>query len=184
MHENSELIMENTHFVYQDATIEFVTVAVQTCLQLEHVAESDKKEFIARMSRILPLLYLKASMLSCPERELDGDPQRFVMEEDYEMVRAGVRTLLGDDDAYLEILVEDMRYTDDIITEYISEGLADIYQELKDMAANYQTENESVMSDAVVACVEAFNEHWGQKLVNIMRPLHMLAVSDLSDETE
>lgn len=176
--------MEKAHFVYQDSTIEFVTVAVQTCLQLEHVVECDKQTFVLRMSRLLPLLYLKASMLECPDRLSDNEPQHFVYEEDYEMIRVGVKTLLGNDDAYLEVFLEDMRYSDEPLTEYISEGLADIYQELKDMAGNYQTENEDVMSDAIVTCIDAFKEHWGQKVVNIMRPLHALTIANLSDETE
>lgn len=176
--------MDNKPFVYEDATIEFVTVAVQTCLLLEHLTETTKQEFITRLCRMLPLLYLKTEMMQQPERLFDGYPQRFVAEEDYEMVRVGVKNLLGNDDAYLEVFMDDMRYSDEPLTAYISEGLADIYQELKDMAANYQTENEDVMSDAVLACLEAFNEHWGQKLVNILRPLHALSISNFSDETE
>ena len=82
--------------------------------------------------------------------------------------------LLGSDDAYLEVFLDDMRYNDEPITAFISEHLADIYQELKDMAANFQTGNEAVMNDAVRACLLAFREHWGQKLVDVMRPLHAM----------
>ena len=69
-------------------------------------------------------------------------------------------------------------YTDEIQTAYISEGLADIYQELKDLAAAFQTGEEPVMNDAVVLCREAFDNHWGRKLLAVMRALH--EISDTS----
>ena len=165
--------MENP-FVYQDKTISFVTEAVQLCLILEHTTELERADFLQRMCCALPLLYVQARMLESPDELLDGETQRFVQGDDYRYVEAGVKTLLGTDDAYLEVFLEDMRYSDEPITAFISEHLADIYQELKDMAANFQTNNEAVMNDAIRTCLLAFQEHWGQKLVDVMRPLHAL----------
>jgi hypothetical protein len=34
------------------------------------------------------------------------------------------------------------------------------------------------MNDALVSCLEAFEQHWGQKLLNVLRPLHLLANSE------
>lgn len=167
----------STHYVYQEATIEFVTVAAQYCLLMEHVAEYERQDFMDKILSVLPLVYVKARMLPKPAQEMEGYPQQFVTEEDYESVRQSVGALLGSDDAYLEVYVEDMRYSDEPITAYISEDLADIYQELKDLAFNYQTADERVMNDAVLACLEAFEQHWGQKLLNVMRPLHALFLS-------
>ena len=162
-------------YIYQDDTISFVTVAAQTCLLLEHTAEMEREEFMEEILYTLPLLYVKTRMLALPEEMLDGEPQRFVQEDDYNYIRQGVKNLLGSDDAYLEVFLDDMRYNDEPITAFISEHLADIYQELKDMAANFQTGNEAVMNDAVRACLLAFREHWGQKLVDVLRPLHAMA---------
>ena len=165
------------HYVYQDTTIEFVTVAVQVCLFLEHTAEYEKSDFIDKILCLLPLLYIKARLLKKPEQELDGYPERFVTEESYESIRQSVTYLLGTDDVYLEVYMEDMRYSDTPITAYISENLADIYQELKDLAYNYQTADERVMNDALLMCLESFEQHWGQKLLNILRPLHAMSLS-------
>ena len=66
-------------------------------------------------------------------------------EEDYNYTLVGIRELLGSDDAYLDVFVDQGIYTDEIQTAYISEGLADIYQELKDMAAAFQTGEETIM---------------------------------------
>lgn len=167
---------ETKHFVYQDATIEFVTVAARTCLFLEHAMETERQEFIEKMLCLLPLLYLKTRLLKEPEALLDGESQHFVQEEDYNYIQLGVKNLLGTDDAYLEVFMNDMQYSDEPITAYISENLADLYQELKDMAAAFQTGQEEVMNDAVLVCLVAFREHWGQKLLNAMRALHALSL--------
>ena len=106
---------------------------------------------------------------------MDGYPERFVTESDYDEMRGIVSTLMGGDDAYLEVFVEDMRYSDEPITAFVSENIADIYQEVKDLACNYQTRDEAVMNDALVNCIEAFEQHWGQKLLNVLRPLHAVA---------
>jgi hypothetical protein len=112
------------------------------------------------------------------EQELDGYSEQFVTEQEYEAVRESIAGLLGSDDSYLEVYMEDMRYSDEPITAFVSENIADIYQEMKDLACNYQTQNESVMNDALVACLEAFEQHWGQKLLNVLRPLHALSLSN------
>ena len=80
--------------------------------------------------------------------------------------------------------MSDMRYSDEPITAFISENIADIYQEIKDLACNYQTREESIMNDALVNCLEAFEQHWGQKLLNVLRPLHAWAVDNLQFTTD
>ena len=171
----------NTHLVYQQPAIEFVTVAVQFCICLEKVSEYEREDFLDKMLSILPLLYLKARLVPKAELELDGYTEQFVTEQEYEAVRQSIAQILGTDDTYLVVYMEDMRYSDEPITAFISENIADIYQEMKDLACNYQTQNESVMNDALVACLEAFEQHWGQKLLNVLRPLHLLANNDDKD---
>ena len=167
----------NTHFVYQQPAIEFVTVAVQVCIYLEKVSEHEREEFLDKLLSLLPLLYLKARLVPKADLELDGYTEQFVTEQEYEDIRQAIALQLGSDDTYLEVYMEDMRYSDEPITAFISENIADIYQELKDLACNYQTQNECVMNDALVACLEAFEQHWGQKLLNVLRPLHALSLS-------
>ena len=169
------MTQSNTHYVYQQPAIGFVTVAVQLCLYLEQIEGQDKSEFVEKMLCLLPLLYLKARLLPKATEELDGFPERFVSEQEYEDIRQKVAQCMGADDTYLEVFVEDMRYSDEPITAFISENIADIYQEVKDLACNYQTRDEAVMNDALVNCIEAFEQHWGQKLLNVLRPLHAVA---------
>ena len=174
------------HIVYSKKVIEFITVAAETCLFLEHASEFSKTDFVQKSVKLLPLLYLDASMLDIPDPVFDDIPERFVGEEDYQYVRQQVEQLLGTDDSYLEVFHPDMALSDTPIAAFVSENVADIYQELKDFAANYQLGDIDIMNDALVACLEAFGEHWGQKLLNALRALHALRFSEGfgTDETD
>lgn len=166
----------NNHYVFSQEVIDMVTVSVQTCLILEHASEYEKADFIDKMVRLLPLLYLKTIVLDNEPNQFDGYLQNFVTEDDYNYVAQNVRDLLGNDDAYLEVFMSDMQYSDTPITTFISENLADIYQELKDLAGNFQTGNEAVMEEALSAVLDSFRTHWGQKLLNALRALHACKV--------
>lgn len=166
------------HIVYSKNVIEFVTVAAETCLFLEHSTEFPQEDFVQKSIKLLPLLYLKASLVDIPEPVYDDEPERFVSEEDYQFVREQIEQLLGADDSYLEVFHPDMALSDTPIAAFVSENLADIYQELKDFAANYQLGDVDIMNDALVVCLQAFGAHWGQKLLNALRALHALRFSD------
>ena len=71
------------HPVYSRNVIEFVTVAVEYCNFIEKCNNVSAKELSSAMLRMLPLLYLKATMI--PEIESDEENQNedFVTEEIY-----------------------------------------------------------------------------------------------------
>ena len=166
------------HIVYSKNVIEFVTVSAETCLFLEHAVEFSQPDFIRQSVKLLPLLYLKALLVEIPERVFDDSPERFVTEEDYLFVKEQLEQILGADDSYLEVFHPDMAISDTPIAAFVSENLADIYQELKDFLANYQLADVDIMNDALATCLEAFGEHWGQKLLNAMRALHAVRFCD------
>ncbi len=166
------------HIVYSAPVIDFVTVTAETCLFLENAAEQSRDEFVEKLVKILPLLYLKASMVQIPEPVFDDVPERFVTEEDYQYIKEQVEQLLGADDSYLDVFHPDMALSDTPIAAFVSEHLADIYQELKDFAANYQTVDTDIMNDALVYVLQSFGEHWGQKLLGALRALHAVRFSE------
>lgn len=179
--------MTEDKLVYSQKVIEFATVAVETCIFLEKTAENSKEDFVSKAIKLLPLLYLKTELLELEETDEYFDIERFVTEDDYLYVKNQVESLLGPDDSFLEVFHPDMPYSDTPIAAFISENLADIYQELKDFAANFQLGQEEIMTAAVYHSAESFSEHWGQKLLNALRALHALKHSDTfgySDEED
>lgn len=172
------------HFVYSPPVIEFTTVVAETCLFLEHAVDLSREEFVNKSVKLLSLLYLKASVLEIPSRIYDDETERFVTEEDYNDIKSKVELLLGEQDSYLETFHPDMALSDTPIAAFVSENLADIYQEMKDFAANYRMADTDVMNDALASCLEAFGEHWGQKLLNALRALHNIKYADRSVEED
>lgn len=183
-------MLDNTStekFVYGKNVIEFVTVTAETCLFLERVEEFSRNDFISQAIKLLPLLYLKVSVLDASEPVFTEETERFVTEEDYLFVKEKIEQLLGSDNVYLEVFHPEMQYSDAPIAVFISEDLADIYQELKDFAVNYSMGVTDIMNDALIVCIDTFREHWGRKLLNALRALHALRYNedfDSHDENE
>ena len=61
--------------IFDKNVIEFVTVAAEFCAFLERAEGMKRKAFVDTTLKILPLLYLKASML--PKCETIGDVRSF-----------------------------------------------------------------------------------------------------------
>ena len=99
--------------------------------------------------------------------------EQFVTEDNYNIIRNNISALLGQYDDFLDVFVEDMKYSDSPILSTISENIADIYQEVKDFVMNYKiSAQDDVLLEAVAKCSIEFKFSWGQKLVNVLRPLH------------
>ena len=175
---------QNSQVIFDKNSIEFVTVAAEYCGFIERSRGADRKTFVDTALKILPLLYLKASLI--PECELIGeeDLEVFVTEDDYEMVRRAIAHVLGPQDDYLEVFHPDMAYSDSPIKKCISEDLADIYQDLKDFICVFQLGMNVTMNDSLYVCKEHFAEFWGQRLVNTMRALHDVKYNTSSDDEE
>ena len=177
--------MEQTsQVIFDKNSIEFVTVAAEYCSFIERSRGADKKTFVDTALKILPLLYLKASLI--PECELigEGDLEVFVTEDDYEYVRLVVAHVMGAQDDYLEVFHPDMAYSDTPIKKTISEDLADIYQDLKDFISVFQLGMNATMNDSLCVCKEHFAEFWGQRLVNTMRALHDVKYNTSDEEAD
>ena len=176
----------NSQVIFDKNAVEFVTVAAEFCGFMERVSDMKRRDFVDKSLKLLPLLYLKASLLPACERMEESDPENFVTETDYEVVRSSVASLLGEYDDFLEVFLDDMAYSDTPIHQNISECLADIYQPLKDFICVFQLGLEQTMNDSLVICRELFAEFWGQRLVNVMRALHDVKYRQLAhgEETE
>lgn len=176
------------NIVYSRNVIEFITVAVEYCSFLEKISEYKKTELTDTLTKILPLLYLKSSLLPSIDIEYEIYPEISVDESTYNYILSQAYDKYKGDDTYLEVFLDDMKYSDTPISASISEDLTDIYQDLKNFASIYQRGIEESMYEALIICQENFVLYWGQKLVNVLRALHSLkyglgkSVDDMGDE--
>ena len=163
--------------VYSRDSIEFVTVAVQYCAYLENFEETTESELTDTLTKMLPLLYLKASLVPETDTINDEAPEISVTEDDYNYITSKLYNVFLNNDAYLEVFLQDMKYSETPIAASISEDLADIYQDLKNFVTIFERGITENMNDALYVCMENFRTYWGQKLVNVLGALHSLKYS-------
>ena len=167
--------------VYSDEVIAFTALAGKYCDMVDCVATFSQRDFIDKSLRLLSILYVKA--LSLPDIEpVDPDMiEKAVTQEEWDEVHNAVAAKLAGFDGYTESF--DPLAGDDAMTS-LSEGYADIFQDLKDYMSLMQIGSPEMMNDAVWECARNFREYWGQRLVNIVRVLHHLIYSGASRRTD
>ncbi len=167
----------NTDPVYSRNVIEFVAVANEFCKYAEHASELKGDELLKILQRILPLMYLKSSLLPLLDPYFEDGNEKFVTESDWISIHDSLEEKFGTADDYLEVFDEKMNESEIPVLCSISENMADIYQDLKDFLLLYQTGTAEVMNDAVWECRMNFENFWGQKLVNSLRAIHRFIYS-------
>ncbi len=167
----------NSEPVYSRNVVEFVAVANEFCKYSEHASELKGDELLKIFQRILPLMYLKASLLPQFDPFFEEGNEKFVTESDWIRVHDTFREKFGTADDYLEVFDDKMKESEGPVISSISENMADIYQDMKDFLLLYQTGTNEVMNDAVWECRLNFETFWGQKLVNAMRAIHKFIYS-------
>jgi hypothetical protein len=163
--------------VYSRNVIEFVAVANELCKYAEHASELKGDELLKILQRILPFMYLKASLLPELNPFFEDGNEKFVTESDWTRMQEIFREKFGTADDYPEVFDEKISESEGHVVSSISENMADIYQDIKDFLLLYQTGTPEVMNDAVWECRLNFESFWGQKLVNSMRAIHKFIYS-------
>lgn len=159
-------------------TEDFVRAALDYCIVMEKTRANEKKLFVNNMVRILPLLYLKASIIPPVKEDYESEPEVKVTERMYGHVRENISKLLGEDDLYLETFHPDIRLSDSPVAVKISEDLADIYQDLGNFIAVFKNGQKETMNDSLALSIRNFEKYWGQKLLNALRALHFVKYQD------
>ncbi len=168
---------ENTDQAYSRNVIEFVAVANEYCKYAEHASQLKGDELLRILQRILPLMYIKASLLPQLNPYFEDGNEKFVTESDWIVMHETLRKKFGTADDYLEVFDDKSNETEGPVISSISENMADIYQDIKDFLLLYQTGTAEVMNDALWECRMNFENFWGQKLVNAMRAIHKFIYS-------
>jgi len=177
---------ELNNLVYSKNVIEMITVANEFCSFLERSEDMETSDFLGRLQKLLPLLYLKASLLPEFEIEANDELEKFVTELDYNLIQQKVLRHTGAGDDYQEIFLSGMQFSESALTASIAENVADIYQDMKDLVLSFRMLNEEVMEQALSETQNNFAHIWGQKLVNCLRAIHNLIYgeSNVDEDSE
>ena len=157
-------------------SLAFIALSNEYCEAIETASAADRDEFVNSMLRLLPRLYISATDI-----RPDDDDMAYIDdaldEEAYNAARRNIEMLLGDDDSYLEVFEEDMKYSDSPIAASISEGLCDIFQVLFNFLEAVKDSTEEVIGSALTIVSEDFRHYWSRPLCNVLRALNHIKYS-------
>jgi len=171
---------ENTHpddITLSKPILEMVTVANEFCYYLDNIENKSKTGILEFMNRVLPLLYLKGSLIPDIEVENPDANERFVTQEQWEEVFNALREKFGKQD---EFWIIDPLYINDTepLKASLAENLADIYQDMKDLIMLFQKNTFDARQNAISDIKELFGTHWGYSIGNVFNRIHHLLHSD------
>jgi len=171
--------------IYSRQVIEFAASANEYCKYLESTKDISGIEIMKVMQRLLPFIYLRASLLPMLEPVLEAPNEKTVTEFDWTRMHDNLLTKTGNNDPF-PVIVAAGDAADGLYTGSIAENLSDIYQDLKDFIVSYRSGNEEVMNDAVWEVLMNFEEFWGKKLLNLLSAIHAVLYSEAegSDDNE
>lgn len=164
--------------------IEILTVANEYCHFIENASSYPKEEFILFLSRILPLLYIKGSLIPEVEVKFPEATEHYVNEEHWEFLFNELRGIFGSRDQFWSM--QHGQFTEDPVKLSISELLTDIYQDLKDFVVLYQSPMQEQKLNAVDEVKKLFSSRWGLNVTLALAELHQInyPATDSSDESD
>lgn len=160
-------------------SLAFIALCNEFCAELETVDKSTKEDITKSMLRILPRLYIMATDLDCESNE-EGYIEDSLDEEKYNAIRTSLEGVFGEDDTYLEVFEEDMKYSDTPIADTVSEGLADLFQVFYNFVETVKNAPIDLINMTLSSIKSDFEQYWSRKLCNLMRPLNNIRY--MSDE--
>ncbi len=170
--------------VYSKNTLEFIAVAKSYCDVLDTLDQMEKNRLVEVMIKLLPLLYLKASLLPPTELLGDGTVETFATETHYGLLVEKMANLLGADDAYVNVYHPDIALADGAVAASVAEGLADLWQVMYDVVEVFRQGYDETMNDALSVCRESFAGEWGPTLLNVLRALHGIMYPETAPLTD
>jgi hypothetical protein len=177
MSDSSKSVYEEP--VFSRKVIEMLTVANEYCLYVEKAEEYKKEDILEYLQKLLPLIYLKVSLLPDVEVTDESAAEHFVTEEQWENVYTTLSTKLGNQDLFY-IAPRDLELQP--IKASLAENLADIYQDMKDFVLLYQKPLKVAQENAVHDCKTLFETRTGFRLVAAMQAIHWVIYPERDTE--
>lgn len=169
------------HIGYRKEVIEFVAVAKEFCDFVETAPQMECKDFLQRLQKFIPLVYLKGVLLPTSEIDESGLTEDAVSEDEYNDLYTEIHRLLGEFDEYLEVFDDNMQYSEAPVVHSISEKTCDIYQDLKNFIDSFRCGIPEVIEEALWELNNNFELYWGKACAGVLRAIHH-AVYQVADE--
>ena len=155
-------------------SLSFIALVNEYCNAIETAMNFDREQLVATMLKLLPRIYIVANDLNLDLAYSDYEIIPALEEEAYDQVRDLLAQIMSDEDVYLEVFVEDMKYSDTPISAFVSENLADLYQEFFNFISTVKESPVKVQQELIGVCKANVRNYWGQTLCNVLRALNSI----------
>ena len=105
--------------VFSRSVVEFTAAANEFCKYAEHASEIKGNELLRIFQRILPYLYIKASLLPALDPVFEDGNENFVTESDWFRIHDTLRDKFGSADDFPEISDEPVSSSDTVVLSSI-----------------------------------------------------------------
>jgi hypothetical protein len=167
--------------LYSRKVIDMLTVSNEYCLFMEKAIDFTKEEVCQYMQKLLPIIYLKASLLPVIPVNDENAADHFVTEEQWEDLFNTLLLKFGNDDIYHFIDLHEKSHSDPVRAS-LSENLTDLYQDLKDFVLLYQKPLRTSQENAVRDCKILFENRFGYRIVNAQQAIHYILYPSIETE--
>ncbi len=146
-------------------------VASEYCSFIESASGKEPTAAFSTLNKLIPLIYLRGTLLPEIEPEYPEANERYVTEEQWDSIFLDLRTLFDVQDEFLYIGENEFGEPSSL-TGSISEHLADVYQDLKDFVMLYKKADPALRENAIAGCRQLFFDHWGPRLARLLPIVH------------
>ncbi len=172
--------MDKNENIIEKSIVDMVVASTKYCAFIEQIDALNETQIVEFLLKICPLLYVKGNILPVVECEDNSAYEQYVTEEQYEVVLLSLKNKLEKIDSFSFYDIS----SSENITLSVSELLADVYQDLKDLILLYGKGLHDSQKAAIALCKENFEQNWGWKLSILLPYLHQLAFPKRIEENE
>jgi hypothetical protein len=152
--------------------IEFITVANEFCLLIEEIEKYPKENILNYFQKILPLVYLKCSLLPDIDNQ-DEFFERFVTEEQAQVIAEHIKLKIGPKDDVFKDYINSLS-DNNIYKLNISDELSLVYIDLKDFILLYQKNTMIAKANAINFCKLNFEKRLGERIIIVHKAIHSI----------
>ena len=153
---------------------DFLLASAEYCIILENTQNYSLIDFVSKLQKILPLIYLKTSLLPNFNDTTNDEIEKFVQESDWEYIRNKVLNKLAEHESYIDIYTPETFETTELNSASLSECITDVYQDLKDFTTLVQLGNKENVKIGIMELKYNFENFWGNRLIAALSVLHYL----------
>ena len=154
--------------------IDMLTLSNEYALFMEACADYNTREIIDYLRRVIPMLYLKGSLIPAVEAADDYITEKYVSEEHWENVYNTLKERF-------DLIPADQWPAGELRSGELAELLADVYQDLKDFVVLFQKALTVEKQNALADLGTSYQPFWGQRLAEMLPLLHTLHGAEFAE---